>query len=404
MSTLAGRVAQEERDEIARAVRVLLAAPFLAAEHDEVTFDIIRRRHQQLFDWFERHCGWRLHVDVRQRYARLVKVSDRLDPTRPARRRRSTKAPFDRRRYALVSVIAAELLRVPTTTIGILAGRITEATAAEAEVPTFDPARREERAAYVDALKFLEHHRVIRAVDGITESFMDSAEVKVLYRVDTSRLLQLLASPVPPSRVSEREVTALTQEQRYGEAHRPDADVAEAQRNLWLRHTIARRLLDEPVVYNDELTAEQRKYLASPTGRKLVRQMAEDAGFVLEERSEGRLLVDPEAVATDERFPEERNHVKQAALWVVDQLAATPDRSITTGELVNHISARMAHMPNWARTYQSEGGAARMTAEAIDVLCAFRLAVRTTGGVRRRPAAARYTLTSEKDPAETSTA
>jgi uncharacterized protein (TIGR02678 family) len=402
MSQLAGHLARQEDEETSRAIRVLLATPFLTAEDDEHAFDAVRRRHSRLADWFERNCGWRLHVDTRQRYARLVKVGDRPDPPRPARRQRSTRAPFDRRRYALLCVVGAELLAAPATTIGLLAGRVVEATAADPELPTFDPTRREERAAFVDALKLLERYQVVRAMDGLTDSFVEAADVKVLYRVDTGRLLRLLAAPVPPSRLEGPDLAALAREHRYGDAADPDAEVAEGQRNLWLRHSITRRLLDEPVVYHDDLTAAQRAYLATPTGRRVVRQAAEEAGFLIEERAEGMLLVDPDAIATDDRFPEERNHAKHAALLVLDRLVAAGGDGMATADLVGHIASLLGRFPAWARTYQSEGGASRLAADAIDVLCAFGLARRDAGRVRARPASARYALRGEPALAEPS--
>lgn len=400
MSTLAGHLARQEGEEVSRAIRVLLATPFLAAERDQAAFDVIRRRQARLAEWFERNCGWRLHVDTRQRYARLVKVGDRPDPTRPARRQRSTRAPFDRRRYALLCVVAGELLAAPATTIALLAGRVTEATAADPELPTFDPTRREERAAFVDALKFLERYQVVRAVDGLTDSFVDGADVKVLYRVDTGRLLRLLAAPVPPSRVDAFDLGGLLREQRYGDASDPDAEVAEGQRNLWLRHSITRRLLDEPVLYYDDLTEAQRAYLATPTGRRVVRQAAQEAGFVLEDRAEGMLLVDPDGLATDDRFPGERNHVKHAALLLLDRLVAAGGGGATTLDLEAHVAELLERFPAWARIYQSDGGAARLVADAIEVLCGFGLACRTADGVRARPAAARYALRGSPTPAE----
>ena len=399
MSTLAGHLARQEGEEVAHAIRALLATPFLTAERDEAVFDIVRRRHDRLAAWFDRNCGWRLHVDVRQRYARLVKVGDRPDPSRPARRQRSTRAPFDRRRYALLCVVAAELLAAPATTIGLLAGRVTEATAADAELPTFDPTRREERAAFVDALTFLERHHAVRAVDGLTDSFLDATDVKVLYRVDTGRLLRLLAAPVPPSRVKGFDLAALLREQRYGDAPDPHAEVAEAQRNLWLRHSVMRRLLDDPVIYYDELSDAQRAYLATPTGRRITRQAVMEAGLVLEERAEGMLLVDPDAIATDDRFPEERNHAKHAALLLLDRLVAA-DGAVADADLVAYVAQLLERFPAWAKTYQSQGGAARLAADAIDVLCGFGLARRTAGEVRARPAAVRYALGGEPALAE----
>jgi uncharacterized protein (TIGR02678 family) len=399
VSTLAGHLARQEGEEVAHAIRALLATPFLTAERDEAVFDIVRRRHDRLAAWFDRNCGWRLHVDVRQQYARLVKVGDRPDPSRPARRQRSTRAPFDRRRYALLCVVAAELLAAPATTIGLLAGRVTEATAADAELPTFDPTRREERAAFVDALTFLERYHAVRAVDGLTDSFVDAADVKVLYRVDTGRLLRLLAAPVPPSRVEGFDLAALLREQRYGDAPDPHAEVAEAQRNLWLRHSVTRRLLDDPVLYYDELSDAQRAYLATPTGRRITRQAVKEAGLVLEERAEGMLLVDPDAIATDDRFPEERNHAKHAALLLLDRLVAA-DGAVADADLVAYVAQLLERFPAWAKTYQSQGGAARLAADAIDVLCGFGLARRTAGEVRARPAAVRYALGGEPALAE----
>jgi uncharacterized protein (TIGR02678 family) len=395
VSTLAGHLARQEREEVGHAIRVLLTTPFLTAEHDEAAFDIVRRRHDRLAEWFDRTCGWRLHVDVRQQYARLVKVGDRPDPSRPARRQRSTRAPFDRRRYALLCVVAAELLAAPATTIGLLAGRVAEATAADPELSTFDPARREERAAFVDALKFLERYQVVRAVDGLTDGFVDAADVKVLYRVETGRLLRLLAAPVPPSRVEGFDLAALLREQRYGDAPDSQAEVAEGQRNLWLRHSVTRRLLDEPVVYYDDLTEAQRGYLATLTGRRVVREAALQAGFVLEERAEGILLVDPDAIATDDRFPEERNHAKHAALLVLDRLVAAGEAGMSGADLAAYVADLLERFPAWAKTYQSEGGAARLAGDAVDVLCGFGLAQRTAGGVCARPAAARYALRGE---------
>ncbi|HEX6472475.1 MAG TPA: TIGR02678 family protein [Streptosporangiaceae bacterium] len=387
MSKLRGHLQRQEREELARAIRELLAAPFLTG--DDAVFDIVRRRRDRLAEWFDRNCGWRLYVDTRQGYARLAKVVPEPDATRPARRDRSTRAPFDRRRYALLCVVAAELLGAPATTIGLLSARVIEATAADEQIPTFDPTRREERGAYVDAIKFLERHQALKAVDGTTDSYLDSAEVKVLYRVDTGRLLRLLAAPVPPSRLAGPDLDELLAEHRYGAAGDPESDVSEQQRNLWLRHSVTRRLLDDPVVYHDDLTDAQRAYLGTITGRRVIRQAAEEAGFVLEERAEGLLVIDPDAIATDEKFPDERNHAKHAALLLLDRLARGP---MTQDEVTEHVTELLGRFPAWAKSYQSEGGPRRLAGDALAVLRAFGLAEVGAAGVRALPAAARYAV------------
>ena len=393
-TSLGSQLDRIEAEETSRAIRLLLAHPLLTSSSDPTGFDLVRRRRDALARWFEEHCGWRLVVEARDGYARLLKIRPEVDATRPLRRERSTRAPFDRRRYTLLAIVCAELLATPVTTIGLLADRVAHATAAEPDIETFQTSRRAERGAFVDTLKLLERAGTLRALDGTAESYVDSGTAKVLFQLDTTLLMRLLAAPHAPSTVDLDDPAAalptLTREPRYGAA--PEGgEVGDAQRNLWLRHSITRALLDDPVVYRDELTGAQLGYLASPTGRRLVRQAAEQAGFAFEERAEGYLLVDPDALATDQRFPDDASHPKIAALVLLDHLVAS-GVPVPDAELAGHAGALLERFPSWAKTYRSEDGTARLAADAVDVLCAFKLAVRESGTVRARPAAARFTV------------
>lgn len=392
MSRLATLRDAETAEERSHAIRALLATPLLAAARDPAAFDLVRRHGAHLREWFDETCGWALHVESRRGFARLAKVRPDPDATRPARRLRSTKAPFDRRRYTLLCLIAAELARPGVmTTIGLLADRVRAATAAEPALDTFDSATRDERAAFVDALKLLEHHGVLAAVDGATDAYLDSGEAKVLFSVDQSRLARLIAAPRAPSAVGDQpDLAALLREPRYGDAPEGGDDVPEAQRNRWLRHSITRRLLDDPVVHVEDLSAEQRAYLATLSGRRVVRDAAIDAGFTLEERAEGLLAIDEDAIATDTRFPDEASHVKHAALLLLDRL--TSALPVATADLTAFVEGLLGRFPAWAKAYQSDGGAARLAVEAVDLLCAFGLARRDGDAVLARPAAARYAV------------
>ncbi|RVX40365.1 uncharacterized protein (TIGR02678 family) [Nonomuraea polychroma] len=387
MSTLANQLVRAEKEEIARAIRTLLGRPLVSLHDDPVAFDLIRKRRQPLTQWFDYFCGWRLVVEPRQGYARLVKVRSEANATRPARRRRTTRAPFDRRRYTLLCLCAAELLSSPVTTIGMLAQRVIQAAGVEPEVPAFDPVRTEERAAFVDALKLLEHYGAVTAMDGTTDSYLGDEDAKVLYRVDTTRVIRLLAAPVPPSRVEAAgggaDLAALTAETRYG-----GDEPTETQRNLWARHSIIRRLLDDPVLYRDELTPAQSAYAASLTGRQIIRRAAEEAGFVLEERAEGFLLVDSDATATDARFPDDSSHAKVAALLMLDLLVSSGP--VTVARLDAEAAELLRRFPQWAKAYQSDGGGPRLAADALEVLMSFGLARHTGDQVTALPAAARY--------------
>ncbi|WP_330232078.1 TIGR02678 family protein [Nocardia sp. NBC_00508] len=402
MSELANQLVIAEREEIARGVRHLLADPLITERATPEVFDVIRRRRDPIAKWFDYHCGWALIVEPRLGYARLVKVRAAIDPTRPARRLRSGRAEFDRRRYVLLCVVAAELFAAPVTTIGLLAGRVRVATAEDPVVASFDTANRAERMAFVDALRLLEAFGVLEAIDGAADSYVESDTAKVLFRVDTTLLLRLLALPTGPSQLGlptaevplrfDDVLVELTRERRYGLAaasgrHADRTGVSDVQRNLWLRHSVFRRLVDDPVVYFDELTEDERAYLASPTGRQLLRRAAEQGGFVLEERAEGLLLVDPDGIATDSRFPDDAGTAKVAALLLLDAMPGP-----TTAEQLQRSAAGILdRFPRWARTYRGDDGARQLVSDALAVLRSFGLVrLSASGLVTPLPAASRY--------------
>ncbi|MFJ8916036.1 TIGR02678 family protein [Amycolatopsis sp. NPDC102389] len=405
--SLTNQLVIAEREEVARGIRALLATPLIGERGSPETFDLIRRRREPIRQWFDYYCGWTLTVEPRLGYARLVKVRASADPTRPARRLRSGRAAFDRRRYVLLCVVAAELLTVPVTTIGLLAGRVAQASAADDLVTTFDGAVRAERLAFVDVLKLLESYAVLEAADGDPESFVDDPAAKVLFRVDATLLLRLLAAPVGPSQLAvpaddvalrfEELLEAVSHEQRYGLSsgrHEDTPSASDVQRNLWLRHTVFRRLVDDPVLYFAELTAEERAYLGTPTGRQLLRRAAEQGGFVLEERAEGVLLVDVDGLATDERFPDDGSNAKVAALLLLDAL----DEPRTTDYLQKATAKLLKRFPRWAKTYRGKDGVRRLTVDALAVLTGFGLIRTEAELVRPLPAAARYTDRTEEAP------
>lgn len=406
MSNLANQLVVAEREEVARGIRVLLARPLLVERDDPAAFELVRRRREPLTRWFDYTLGWSLAVDARQGYARLAKVrayGTGTDGDRPARRPRAGRAPLDRRRYVLLCVTCAELLSVPVTTVGLLADRVAQAVAADdalpaldTALPAFDSARRADRMAFVDVLRLLESYGAITTIDGATESYTESAEAKVLYRVQPDVLMSLVSAPGSPSRIAagtadgpgrfEDLLTALTEERRYGTT---EDETSAAQHTLWLRHTLLRRLFDDPVVYREDLTDPQLAYLTSPTGRKVLRRAAEQAGFVLEERADGWLLADPEALATDERFPDDSSPDKVAALLLLDTVSAAPD-GCSAARLAAEAETLLSRFPGWGKTYRSEDGAARLAEDAVRILVRFGLVRHDGDLITARPAAARY--------------
>lgn len=420
MSTLHNQLALAEQEDVARGVRLLLRHPLTTQRLDPGGFDLVRRRAQPLQQWFDYYCGWHLIVEPRLGYARLVKLGT-ADGSRPARRHRSGRAAFDRRRYVLFCVAAAELLAAPVTTIGLLADRVAHACAADPVIPAFDSSHRAERMALVDALTLLESLGVLEGIDGDADAYVDSAEAKVLFRVDATLLIRLLAPPrgpsslaTPPGEVPGRFpelLGRLVMEPRYGWAGEPNpADgsqlpmQSDVQRGLWLRHSTLRRLFDQPVLYLADLTSQQRDYLSSPTGRQILRRAARQAGFVLEERAEGYLVVDPDAISTDVTFPDDGSNAKVAALLLLDHLlsGAGPGRR-RHEELDAEARRVLARFPSWAKAYRGDDGARLLVRDAVAVLTGFGL-VRDDGDVvTALPAALRYAVSVSADGAEVTT-
>lgn len=374
------------------AVRTLLASPLLDAGRDPDGFAVAVRHREWLVKWFDETCGWALSVDVTGRFARLVKRSSSPDPSRPARRARSAAQPFDRRRYELLCLAAAELASHPVTTIGILAGALAAGGARR-----LDTSRQRERQAFVDALQLLARLGIVRFEGGDADSFVASAEGNAIVVVDVGRLHRMPSSAVAPSRVEAQTVAgavaALVDEPRYGD---PDLVEGEGRRSRLTRQSLARRLLDDPAVHFDEVSDDERPYVASSGGRRWLRERVKEAGFVLEERAEGMLAVDPDRLATDVVFPAPASNAKQVALVLVDLFVR--DRygvrelaPASRGDVVRHVTALLDAHPTWAKDYRSDAdGPSRLARAALAQLAELRLVDIDGDMVRPRPALARY--------------
>jgi uncharacterized protein (TIGR02678 family) len=281
------------------------------------------------------------------------------------------------------------------TTISLLAAQVTTGTSSE-PVATFDPRTRAERSAFVDVLRTLEDAGVVAFTAGDVEGYVASDKANAILTVDTGRLHRLLAGGVAAAAAEgvDRAVGVLTTEPRYG-----DEETRACDRELllrWVRHGLARRLLDDPVLHHDELSDDERAYLASPSGRRWLRERAAEAGFVLEERAEGILAVDPDCVATDVRFPSAQGGtVTQAALLVTSYLVERDadgvrfvDRAMAG--VVGHLAGHLRRNPRWAKAYQVPEGPAMLAAGVLDLLESLGLVRRNGPVVRPRPALARY--------------
>ncbi|HYR62317.1 MAG TPA: TIGR02678 family protein [Actinomycetota bacterium] len=398
---------EELAAERALGVRVLLASPILDATRCPAEFKVVARNRAWLAEWFETACGWQLTVDVMGGFARLAKRSATPDPTRPAHRSRGGELPFDRRRYELLCLLCAELAKHSVTTIGILADSVESATRAGPH-ERFDVSKRGERAAFVDAFKLLESWGVVSFSAGDVDAYVTDEEANAFVRVDSARLHRLLVSAATPSSVPANDAgeatAALAAEPRYGEAPAGMESVAPDVRTRWLRHSLARRLLDDPVVYLEDLTDAQRTYLGHPSGRGWLRARAAEAGLPLEERAEGLMALDPEGRFDDVAFPVAGGGtVAAVALMLTARFVASDDSRrlvavVSIASLVDTVRELLRRHPGWARKYRDEGGASTLAREALDLLESLGLVRREDDLVRPMPAVARYRPTEPRLP------
>ena len=99
MSTLANQLVKQEREEIARAIRLLLTMPLITARNDPDALDRVRRHRNTLPKCFDDNCGWQLVVDPRRGEPRLGKVRAGADAPRPPHRLRAPRARLGLARY-----------------------------------------------------------------------------------------------------------------------------------------------------------------------------------------------------------------------------------------------------------------------------------------------------------------
>jgi uncharacterized protein (TIGR02678 family) len=264
---LAEHLEQEIQWQRQRAMRALLQHPLLTADGPHATeFGLIRRHSEWLRKWLAHYTGWSLMVD--SELARLRKTPvDSIDQGRPARDAKSEVA-FTRRRYVLLCLALAVLEQADRqTTLGELANRIAgyfvaDSAIAEAGI-SFDLESFDQRRDLVQVIRLLLEMRVLRRVNGDEDQFL-SNKGDALYNINRPALATVLCVKRGPSTVKElsldERVAAITEEPV------PDTDEG---RNRRLRSRITRRLIDDPIVYYDELDQAEFDYLNGQRGRLL---------------------------------------------------------------------------------------------------------------------------------------
>jgi len=395
---LADVLDRQQVEERRSALRALLRHPLLTrAGPDPAAFALVRRHASWLREWLSANVGWSLQVDTG--LARLRKLPGQLDDrTRPALAE-PARVPFSRRRYVLACLALAALERADAqVTLGWLAERVLALAADPALADagfSFALDSREERADLVIVARLLLGTRVLARVAGDEQSFVN-ASGDALYDVNRRVLATMLVAQRGPSTVTatdlEARLRAITEELV------PDS---EDGRNRAIRQRLARRLLDDPVLYYDELSDAERAYLSSQRGF-LVRRLTDATGMVAEVRAEGLALLDPTGEATDLSMPEEGTD-GHATLLLAKHLAALARERPGEPAPLPVLTARLAdlareHSAHWRKGAAEPGAVAALCRLAVDRLEALGLARRDSGAVTPLPGLARFAY-AEPEPA-----
>jgi uncharacterized protein (TIGR02678 family) len=390
-----------QRDELRGALRALLMTPLMGAAHED--FTAVRRHAERLREWFARETGWTLHVE--RDGARLYKrPADLTDATRGL-------PGYDRRRYVLLCLACAVLERAdPQITLRLLGQRLLELAGDPALASlgfTFTLGAQYERRELVAVCRTLLDLGVLQRVAGDEEAFVQAGggeQADALYDVQRRALAGMMAAVRGPSTWTTEEAPVTLDERLRALTEEHMADSEEGRRTA-LRHHIARRLLDDPVVYLDTLAPEARSYFINQRGA-MASRLCEASGLVAEQRAEGLALVDEGGLLTDLAMPSEGTDA-HVTLLVAEYLAARERRQRCDGvdaaraavpaareqDIAEHLREVRERFGRYWRKSAREPGAERdLAVIAVERLQKLQLVERDAGFVRPRPALARFAL------------
>jgi uncharacterized protein (TIGR02678 family) len=389
---------RHQREEFRTAVRALLMTPLMTPAHDD--FPAVRRQADALRDWFARETGWPLQIE--QESARLYK--------RPADLSAKMRGlpGYDRRRYVLLCLACAVLERAdPQITLRLLGERLLQ-FAAEPELASlgfaFTLGTHHERRELVAVCRTLLEVGVLQRVVGDEDAFVHGAgeQADALYDVQRRTLAGMLAALRGPSTWRPEDAPSTLEARLHALVSEHVSDSDEGRRTA-LRHQLARRLLDDPVIYIDTLDAETRVYFVNQRG-PMSHRLCEAAGLVAEHRAEGLALVDDSGALTDVAMPAEGTDAHVTLLVAeflasglrqqkLEYAAAASPVGYSDQDVIAFLrEAKSRYGRYWRKSAREAGAERELAAIAIERLEKLQLVVRNADRIDPLPAIARFGL------------
>ena len=350
------------------AARHLVLHPVTCKEHDPDTFRLIRRHEAVLGHWFAQRLGYRLQVTADT--ARLSKAT--YVPDRRPLRTSSGRPLHQLELVTLVLVLGATIAGPPVVSLRDLVDLVRSA-AAEAEVSL--PADATGRRAFVTSLRWMIDQGLASELHAHVDAYADDE--------DADAVLQLV-----PDRIAMLPLPAMS---AFGDAEELCARPA---RQDALRQWLRSRLVEDPVLYRDDLTEGEWAELRRRIGEE-ERYLEEMFGLLLEVRSEGVAAIDPAGSLSGRAFPA-GGTVGHAALLLIEALrgssapgAATArphEQWWTLEEIAAHLRPLCAaHATRWATDLVQSPE--RLARAVVDLLLDVRLAEERRDGLDIPPGA-----------------
>lgn len=382
----------QQQDEFRRALRGLLMRPLMAPNHPD--FPAVRHQAGRLREWFARETGWPLHVD--REGARLYK--------RPADLGDSTRGlpDYDRRRYILLCLACAALERADAQiTLRLIGERTVELAndpALNALGFTFTLRSAAERRELVVVCRTLLDYGVLARVAGEEDNFVHEhgwQQSDALYDVNRRLLAGLLAAVRGPSTWRDNEAPTDTESRLSALVTGFVVDSEQGRRDA-VRHHIARRLLDDPVLYAETLNEGARTYFINQRG-VLAARLCEVTGLIAEQRAEGLALADENGQLTDVAMPAEGTEA-HVTLLVAEYLAGRlrqtrepfriPESDIAA--FLREAAGRYGRY--WRKSARAPGAEQELAEVAVMRLRRLGLIAREVDAIIPLPAIARFSL------------
>jgi uncharacterized protein (TIGR02678 family) len=359
--TISAQQLVARQEEFQAAVRALLSSPLMGPQHADLP--LVRRQAEALRDWFARESGWILQVE--RDVARLYKrPSELTDTTRGL-------PDYDRRRYVVFCLVCAVLDRADAQiTLQVLGERLLLLAADPAFAAQdfrFTLSEQHERRELVQVCRTLLELGVLHRIAGDDDAYIraTSDQADALYDVQRRVLAGILAAVRGPSTWPGAEAPVTLDERLRALVDQHAADSDEGRRTA-LRFALARRLLDDPVVYTATLDPDTRSYFINQRGAMAAR-LSEATGLSVEQRAEGLALVDETGTLTDVAMPAEGTDAHVTLLvaeFLASHRAASPDDAprrdhcTDAAALINGTSADAAARPGTAADLAARPGTA----------------------------------------------